>query len=245
MDNRLREIRQEKKYSQKKVSEDTGIPQNTLSNYENQKRSPSQIIWKVLAEYYGVGVEWLQGTSDDKADFEGWEDATGYSKDELMNEMNNLSKIGYLTGDIQKDIGIAVATLEGQAGGHGELSAINKAISLLSSITGKIEKDYFFDPNKKFDDSDNLDGLLLRSQKNGFGSKYYYSDMDPELMTLIQENITQSKRILSVSASALRSARSTGYIDDQTALLETIFDDFKQQIFKSINKKLESNDDNS
>ncbi|WP_407124907.1 helix-turn-helix domain-containing protein [Weissella paramesenteroides] len=243
MENRLKQIRKEQNYNQKDVSLKTGIPQNTLSNYENNKREPSLVIWRVLADFYGVGVDWLRGTSEDKIGFKDWEDATGYTKEQITDELSKLSKIGYLTGNMQHDIGVAVATLEGQKGGHGELSAINEALNMLSSITGKIEKNYFLDPHKKIDDADNINGIFLRNSKNDFGAKYYYSDMDPDLMKLIRSNITYSKRILSSSTKAFRNARKTYDIDEQLTFIDDLFDDFKQEIYKYITDKLNTDVD--
>lgn len=62
--NRLKEIRKSIGVSQKSVSEDLGIPQNTLSNYESGNRSPSLVVWQVLADYFGVTVPYLQGNPD-------------------------------------------------------------------------------------------------------------------------------------------------------------------------------------
>lgn len=59
--NRLKEIRKSIDVSQKYVSEDLGIPQNTLSNYESGNRNPSLVVWQVLADYFDVSVDYLIG----------------------------------------------------------------------------------------------------------------------------------------------------------------------------------------
>lgn len=61
MTNRLKEVRLEKKLTQKEVSLQTGIPVNTYSNYERGDREPKLDTWKKLADYFGVSVGYLQG----------------------------------------------------------------------------------------------------------------------------------------------------------------------------------------
>jgi transcriptional regulator with XRE-family HTH domain len=70
MTNRLKEVRLEKKLTQKEVSLQTGIPVNTYSNYERGDREPKLDTWKKLADYFGVSVGYLQGVSDVKVRFE-------------------------------------------------------------------------------------------------------------------------------------------------------------------------------
>lgn len=52
---RLRALRGARRMTQ--VSEETGIGQSTLSNYENGIRIPRDETKVVLAKYYGVSVE--------------------------------------------------------------------------------------------------------------------------------------------------------------------------------------------
>ncbi|MCS9985137.1 XRE family transcriptional regulator [Weissella paramesenteroides] len=61
MANRLKEVRLEKKLTQKEVSRQTGIPVNTYSNYERGDREPKLETWKKLADYFDVSVGYLQG----------------------------------------------------------------------------------------------------------------------------------------------------------------------------------------
>lgn len=63
MSNRLKEIRLEKKLTQKEVSLKTGIPVNTYSNYERGDREPKLATWQKLADYFDVSVGYLQGVS--------------------------------------------------------------------------------------------------------------------------------------------------------------------------------------
>lgn len=73
MTNRLKEVRLEKKLTQKEVSLQTGIPVNTYSNYERGDREPKLATWKKLADFFDVDVGYLQGvheiTTDEVNDY--------------------------------------------------------------------------------------------------------------------------------------------------------------------------------
>ncbi|MGO3625629.1 MAG: helix-turn-helix domain-containing protein [Leuconostoc mesenteroides] len=71
MTNRLKELRNRKGLSMKKLSEDLvkkgyfpNITDATLSNYENEKREPKLETWKKLADYFGVSVTELMDPED-------------------------------------------------------------------------------------------------------------------------------------------------------------------------------------
>lgn len=93
--NRIKELRKANNLTQKQVSEDTQIPQNTLSNYENGKREPSLFVWKAISEYFGVDVPYLQGeTSEPRYKFNkhalnNGEGAVVESVDEIYQQFKN------------------------------------------------------------------------------------------------------------------------------------------------------------
>ena len=62
--NRLRQVRKLKGLTIKEVSEDTGISEQVLSYYENEKREPKKETWIKLADYYCVPVAYLMGLPD-------------------------------------------------------------------------------------------------------------------------------------------------------------------------------------
>lgn len=66
MSNRIKELRLEKGLSQRKIAEETGISQQSLSFYEKGDRNPKIETWQKLADYFGVSVSYLQGVSDIK-----------------------------------------------------------------------------------------------------------------------------------------------------------------------------------
>ena len=62
--NRLRQVRRTKGITLKELAEDTGIADNTLSQYETEKREPRRETWLKLADYYCVPVAYLMGLPD-------------------------------------------------------------------------------------------------------------------------------------------------------------------------------------
>ena len=62
--NKLRQVRKQKEITLKKVAEDVGIADNTLQQYETEKREPKKETWVKLADYYCVPVSYLMGLPD-------------------------------------------------------------------------------------------------------------------------------------------------------------------------------------
>ena len=61
---RLKELRQKKNLTLKKLGKHVGMLDSTLSQYENGKREPGREVWQKLADYYGVSVPYLKGEID-------------------------------------------------------------------------------------------------------------------------------------------------------------------------------------
>ena len=61
MKNRLKEIRQEKKLSQKDIAKKLNISQQAISLYEKGDRELKLETWQKLADYFNVSVPYLQG----------------------------------------------------------------------------------------------------------------------------------------------------------------------------------------
>ena len=64
--NRLKELRKEKKISQKKLSEIFGVTEKTISRWENEEVQIKPDKTQELACYFGVSVGYLLGYRDDK-----------------------------------------------------------------------------------------------------------------------------------------------------------------------------------
>lgn len=48
------------------LSKEVQIPNNTLSQYENEKRKPKLETWQALADYFNVSVPYLQGAYNEE-----------------------------------------------------------------------------------------------------------------------------------------------------------------------------------
>lgn len=63
---RLKELRNDKKASQKQVASDIGISITTISQYENDSRFPNEEILKRLCKYYHISSDYLLELTDTK-----------------------------------------------------------------------------------------------------------------------------------------------------------------------------------
>lgn len=57
--NRLRQVRLSKGMNQKELAEALNLSQAAISGYETGKYDPGMKIWKLIAEYFGVSVDYL------------------------------------------------------------------------------------------------------------------------------------------------------------------------------------------
>ena len=64
MNNRLRQLRKSKGYTQIRVQMETGIEQALLSKYENGERIPPTETLLKLADFYRVSVDYLLCRTD-------------------------------------------------------------------------------------------------------------------------------------------------------------------------------------
>lgn len=62
--NRLRILRKNRRLTIKEVAYTVGIAENTLHQYETEKREPRRETWLKLADYYDVPVSYLMGLPD-------------------------------------------------------------------------------------------------------------------------------------------------------------------------------------
>ena len=65
--NHLKELRIAKNKTQLQVQMDTGIEQALLSKYENGVRIPPTDTLMILADYYGVSMDYIMGRTDQPA----------------------------------------------------------------------------------------------------------------------------------------------------------------------------------
>ncbi|WP_407460939.1 helix-turn-helix domain-containing protein [Lactobacillus gallinarum] len=80
--NRIKELRKSNGLTLVELSQKVGIPNNTISQYENEKREPKEPTWQALADFFNVSVDYLKGY--------------GYSKDYIYKLLDDAYKEDYL-----------------------------------------------------------------------------------------------------------------------------------------------------
>lgn len=61
---RLKELREEKGFTQKQLAQTLGINSVTYLHYEKEQREPPLSLLADIAKFYGVSVDYLLGLSD-------------------------------------------------------------------------------------------------------------------------------------------------------------------------------------
>ncbi|MGN0562396.1 MAG: helix-turn-helix domain-containing protein [Candidatus Fimenecus sp.] len=64
MKNRLKQLRKQRNYTQIAVQINTGIDQALLSKFENMERVPPTETLFILAEFYGVSIDYILCRTD-------------------------------------------------------------------------------------------------------------------------------------------------------------------------------------
>lgn len=59
---KIKKARQETGFTQREIEKETGISQSQLAKYETGKLEPDIEKLGILADFYGVSVDWLLGT---------------------------------------------------------------------------------------------------------------------------------------------------------------------------------------
>ncbi len=65
---KIRILRQSKDLTQRQISEEFSLRENSWSQYENNKRTPDVETIKKIAQFFGVSTDYLMGLTDIKYD---------------------------------------------------------------------------------------------------------------------------------------------------------------------------------
>lgn len=104
--NRLRQVRLSKGMNQKELAEALNLSQAAISGYETGKYDPGMKIWKSIAEYFGVSVDYLiEDVPEEKT--KNLADNVSEAKREMMELVDRLSD-----DQVRKLLQIANAALE-------------------------------------------------------------------------------------------------------------------------------------
>lgn len=98
--NRLKELRQEKKLSQKELAENIGVHYRTLQNWENGESQIKPEKAQQLADFFGVSVGYLLGYSD--SDFKNMT-SDSYDDNEKKRALQGLDKLLLMSGYLSKN----------------------------------------------------------------------------------------------------------------------------------------------
>ena len=91
MENRLKEIRQKNSLILKELGSKIGIPNNSLSQYENGRRQAKLEVWQKLADFFNVSVPYLQGFDEHKSNrLKELRDKKGISQNQFVQAFNEL-----------------------------------------------------------------------------------------------------------------------------------------------------------
>ena len=64
MQNRIKELREDRDLRQSDLAKETGIDQRTISNYETGKSNPDSFALIKLADFFEVSIDYLVGRTD-------------------------------------------------------------------------------------------------------------------------------------------------------------------------------------
>lgn len=63
---KLKKARENTGFTQRDVAKETGITQSVLARYETGKLEPNIETLGILADFYGISIDWLIGTQGGK-----------------------------------------------------------------------------------------------------------------------------------------------------------------------------------
>ena len=82
--NRIKELRKKNHLTLKDMGSKLNMLDSTLSQYENEKRTPNEATWQALADFFNVSVDYLKGY--------------GYSKEHIYKCLDDAYKEPYVKG---------------------------------------------------------------------------------------------------------------------------------------------------
>lgn len=146
--NRIKEARKRKNISQKELAEKLNVTQQAVSYYENGSRLPDEKTWSEISNILTVPVDYLTGKTDDPDGWDIWEKNTGFSAEEIKNEIERMKIAQHILGDpnnLQNLIGQAVANLDGK--GNTDRGIIDSIAFQIARLQDELSSKYK-DPQK-------------------------------------------------------------------------------------------------
>lgn len=199
---RIKIARQKKGISQKALADSLGVTQQAVSYYENGSRLPDDEVLSAISDILNVPPQYLTEETNDPEGWDLWEEATGYSPEQIKKEIQRMKAAKHIVGndnDLQNLIKQAVNNL----GGNG-----NTDRGIISSIYYGI-MDLQHDLQRKYEDPDKLAKLQgIGSMKIRSGvindSDLIYDDLSVDAYHRAMDILIQARRDLDKISNDLR-----------------------------------------
>lgn len=178
--NRILELRKKNNYTLADVAKVLGVGTNTISRYETGKREPKIETWDKLAMFFQVPTSYLMGLSNDINGWDEWAKNTGYSVEQIKNEIKRLIDTKRLDGstDLQHQIDQAVKSLDSAS--YSTTQGVQKEMVFqLTRLIGNVNTAFLEPPEEK-------NGLKVQSFK-------VRKDMDEQAYNKIIDALTNAK----------------------------------------------------
>lgn len=178
--NRILELRKKNNYTLADVAKVLGVGTNTISRYETGKREPKIETWDKLAMFFQVPTSYLMGLSNDINGWDEWAKNTGYSVEQIKNEIKRLIDTNRLdaSSDVQHQISQAVQSLDGSS--YSTTQGVQKEMVFqLTRLIGNVNRAFLEPPEEK-------NGLKVQSFK-------VRKDMDEQAYNKIIDALTNAK----------------------------------------------------
>lgn len=178
--NRILELRKKNNYTLADVAKVLGVGTNTISRYETGKREPKIETWDKLAMFFQVPTSYLMGLSNDINGWDEWAKNTGYSVEQIKNEIKRLIDTKRLDAstDLQHQIDQAVKSLDGSS--YSTTQGVQKEMVFqLTRLIGNVNRAFLEPPEEK-------NGLKVQSFK-------VRKDMDEQAYNKIIDALTNAK----------------------------------------------------
>lgn len=178
--NRIKELREKNNLTLRGLGKEINMSSSRISQYETGKREPKIETWNKLAEYFNVPTSYLMGLSDDANGWKEWAENTGYSVNQIKDEIQRLIKTKRLdsSADIQFQIGQAVKSLDSSS--YSTTQGVqHELVFQLTTLINKVDN-AFLEPQKK---SKNLNSNPPQIKK----------DMDEKAYKKIIDALTKAK----------------------------------------------------
>lgn len=186
---RIKKLAEKQGKPLQKISDDLGFGVNYIYRLKTQQPTAEKL--ELIADYFHVSVDYLLGREEDVS-WELWQDVTGYSIEQIKNEISRMKSANHILGDkndLQNVIGQAVANLSGH--GETERGIIEGVFQGINHLKHEVSERYK-DPEKLKKYNSNEKGLNI-SPAN---ADIFYDDLSEEVYSKIFDILEVAQRDL-------------------------------------------------